>query len=281
MNLSLQARQSGLDPIFATFYRLHSGATANQSGGWEGYSMGRWVFKGFCLGLFALCAAIASPVVSAQSAAPTIEAAPLSPPSTGSEAPKVEPTPTPNQPQIPQGALAASDQPMQTLTSLAPPVSEVTLPDSLDLVAKPALIVHGKAQWETAYDEIRGAFTRGRAAAAKAGLTVTGYPLTVFVETNDASFIYDAILPLAAAPASSPTDFPADIKFGLTPAGKAIRFSHLAAYDEIDGAYEQITAYLDAKDIVVKDAFIEEYLVFGETSASPATTINIFVQLKK
>jgi len=243
--------------------------------------MGRWVFKGFCLGLFALCAAIASPVVSAQSAAPTIEAAPLSPPSTGSEAPKVEPTPTPTQPQIPQGALAASDQPMQTLTSLAPPVSEVTLPDSLDLVAKPALIVHGKAQWETGYDEIRGAFTRGRAAAAKAGLTVTGYPLTVFVETNDASFIYDAILPLAAAPASSPTDFPADIKFGLTPAGKAIRFSHLAAYDEIDGAYEQITAYLDAKDIVVKDAFIEEYLVFGETSASPATTINIFVQLKK
>jgi effector-binding domain-containing protein len=170
---------------------------------------------------------------------------------------------------------------MQTLTSLAPPVSEVTLPDSLDLVAKPALIVHGKAQWETAYDEIRGAFTRGRAAAAKAGLTVTGYPLTVCGETNDASFIYDAILPLAAAPASSPTDFPADIKFGLTPAGKAIRFSHLAAYDEIDGAYEQITAYLDAKDIVVKDAFIEEYLVFGETSASPATTINIFVQLKK
>jgi effector-binding domain-containing protein len=223
--------------------------------------------------------------VSAQSAAPTIESTPLSPPSTGSEAPQVGNSPTSAQPQVPQGALAApeipSPAPVQTLISLAPPVSEVTLPDSLELVAKPALILHGKAQWETAYDDLRGAFTRGRAAAAKAGLTVTGYPLTVFVETNDVSFTYDAILPLASAPAALSADFSADMKLGLTPAGKAIRFSHLAAYDEIDGAYEQITAYLDAKDIVVKDAFIEEYLVYGETSASPATTINIFVQPKK
>ena len=56
---------------------------------------------------------------------------------------------------------------------------------------------------------------------------------------------------------------------------------HLASYDEIDGAYEQITAYLDAKDIVVKDAFIEEYLAFGDKSNSPETMINILVQPKK
>ena len=34
---------------------------------------------------------------------------------------------------------------------------------------------------------------------------------------------------------------------------------HKGAYDEIDTTYETITTYLDAKDIVAKDAFIEEF----------------------
>jgi effector-binding domain-containing protein len=215
------------------------------------------------------------------STGPTIEAVPLAPPVSNPDVPKSDVQPTPAPPNLPQGALVSPDQGSPVLSSLAPPVSEVTLPDSLELPIKPAIIVHGKAQWETAFEDLRGAFARGRAAATKAGLAVVGYPITVFVETNDSSFTYDALLPVASAPASMPTDFPADTRLGTTPSGKAIRFAHLAAYDEIDGAYEQITAYLDAKDIVVKDAFIEEYLVFGETSASPATTINIFVQPKK
>jgi len=223
--------------------------------------------------------------VFAQTTAPVIETAPLAAPSTSTAAPKADPVPAQQSP--PQGAIPAPEAsnamsaPAPTLTSLAPPVSEVTLPDSLELTAKPAIVVRGKAQWETAYGDLRAAFARGQSAAAKAGLVVSGYPITVFVETNDTAFTYDAILPIASAPTASPSDLGADIKLGATPSGKAIRFAHLASYDEIDGAYEQITAYLDAKDIVVKDAFIEEYLVFGETSASPGTTINIFVQPKK
>jgi effector-binding domain-containing protein len=221
--------------------------------------------------------------VVAQTAAPAIEAAPLAAPSAGAVVPKVEPSPA--QQSTPQGALSGTEvsnaAPVPTLTSLAPPASEVTLPDSLELAAKPAIVVRGKAQWETAYSDLRAAFARGQSAAAKAGLVVTGYPITVFVETNDTAFTYDAIVPIASAPTALPLDVGADIKLGTTPSGKAIRFAYLASYDEIDGAYEQITAYLDAKDIVVKDAFFEEYLVFGETSASPGTTINIFVQPKK
>ena len=222
------------------------------------------IFRGVCGGSFLTFLIVTSALAQSTSPAPisppAIEVAPLVAPAGSADAPKGDTT---------------------TLLSLAPPVSEVTLPDSLELPAKPALIVHGKAQWETAYDEIRNAFTRGRATAAKAGLNIVGYPITIFVETNDTAFTYDAILPIASIPDAVPPDFPTDTRLGTTPSGKAIRFAHLAAYDEIDGAYEQITAYLDAKDIVVKDAFIEEYLVFGDTSSSPATTINIFVQPKK
>ena len=257
------------------------------------------IFRGVCGGSFLTFLIVTSALAQSTSPAPisppAIEVAPLAAPAGSADAPKGDatpalapspaPSPAPVQPQLPQGALitpeAVPTSPAPTLLSLAPPVSEVTLPDSLELPAKPALIVHGKAQWETAYDEIRSAFTRGRATAAKAGLNIVGYPITIFVETNDTAFTYDAILPIASIPDAVPPDFPTDTRLGTTPSGKAIRFAHLAAYDEIDGAYEQITAYLDAKDIVVKDAFIEEYLVFGDTSSSPATTINIFVQPKK
>jgi effector-binding domain-containing protein len=248
--------------------------------------MNRQGFPVVRIAIATLMLAVLSVEVRAQSTSPSpaIEAAPLGAPSPDS--PKPVPAPdAPPAPSLPQGSLPSAtpptDTPVPMLQSLAPPVSEVTLPDTIEFQPKPAVIVHGKAQWETAYDELRSAFDRGREAAKKAGLTVVGYPVTVFVETNDVSFTYDALLPVSGDLAAQTPDLGSDIRLGSTPSGKAIRFAHLASYDEIDGAYEQITAYLDAKDIVVKDAFIEEYLVFGDNAASPATTINIFVQPKK
>ena len=181
--------------------------------------------------------------------------------------------PAPSEPAAPASATAV-------FKSVAPPASEVILPDRLTLESRPALITHGKGEWEKAYDQIREAVTKLKAAAEKSKLSVVGYPLTIFIETDNSGFTYDIMLPIAAA-SPPPPDLASDIKLGETPTGKAIRFVHLASYDEIDGAYEQITAYLDAKDIVVKDAFIEEYLAFGDKSNSPETTINILVQPKK
>jgi effector-binding domain-containing protein len=195
---------------------------------------------------------------------------PLETPKGALEAPAA---PAPSEPAAPASATAV-------FKSVAPPASEVILPDRLTLESRPALITHGKGEWEKAYDQIREAVTKLKAAAEKSKLSVVGYPLTIFIETDNSGFTYDIMLPIAAA-SPPPPDLASDIKLGETPTGKAIRFVHLASYDEIDGAYEQITAYLDAKDIVVKDAFIEEYLAFGDKSNSPETTINILVQPKK
>ena len=196
---------------------------------------------------------------------------PLETPKGALEAP---PAPAPAAPASPASATA-------TFKSVAPPASDVILPDRLTLESRPALIAHGKGEWEKAYDQIREAVSKLKSVAEKSKLDVTGYPLTIFVETSETGFTYDIMLPIAAAPTSPLSDLGSDMRIGETIAGKAIRFVHLASYDEIDGAYEQITAYLDAKDIVVKDAFIEEYLIFGEKSNSPETTINILVQPKK
>ncbi len=205
---------------------------------------------------------------------PAAPAFPLDAPKGALDAPAA---PQPGAPASP----AAPDQPNAALKSLAPPAMEVVLPDTLMLEPRPALIAHGKSDWEKAYDHIRDVVATLRTASDKANLTVTGYPLTLFIETSDTGFTYDIMLPIAVQPTTKSADLPPDIRLGETPTGKAIRFVHLASYDEIDGAYEEITAYLDAKNVVVKDAFIEEYVTFGEKSNSPETTINIFVQPKK
>jgi len=215
--------------------------------------------------------------------AQTIDSTPLAPPP-DLPPPVVMPLETP------KGALEAPAGPAPSepaapasdtavFKSVAPPASAVILPERLTLESRPALITHGKGEWEKAYDHIREAVAKLKAAAEKSKLSVVGYPLTIFIETDNSGFTYDIMLPIAGA--SPPPDLAGDIKLGETPTGKAIRFVHLASYDEIDGAYEQITAYLDAKDIIVKDAFIEEYLAFGDKSNSPETTINILVQPKK
>lgn len=192
-------------------------------------------------------------------------------------------------PELPKGAIELAPQarpsppvvPSALLKSIAPPAAEAILPDRFTLDPRPALIAHGKGEWERAYDQIREAVTRVTRTAEASALHITGYPVAVFLETSDSGFTYDLMLPIEKAPSTPNAEWPADLRIGETPSGKAIRFVHLAAYDEIDGAYEQITAYLDAKDIVVKDAFIEEYITFGDKSNSPESTINIIVQPKK
>ncbi len=65
---------------------------------------------------------------------------------------------------------------------------------------------------------------------------------------------------------------------GLTPAGPSLRFVHVAPYDDIDSTYETITAYLEAKSITVKDAFLEEYVGDLTDPADPNLEINVYVQ---
>src|SRR3712207_7035507 len=54
------------------------------------------------------------------------------------------------------------------------------------------------------------------------------------------------------------TELTPEVKFGKTPEGKSFRFVHKDAYDEIDGTYETITAYLDIKEIVRSEEHTSE-----------------------
>jgi effector-binding domain-containing protein len=150
-------------------------------------------------------------------------------------------------------------------------VAEVALP------AKPAAVLAGTSSWDEGFDDLKQAFARIGGELAKAGIQPVGRPVTVFLETDDMGFRYEAMVPVDAAATARP-NLSAEVGFGRTPEGKAYHFVHKGPYENIDSTYETITAYLDAKGIVAKDVFIEEYVTDLTDRADDALEINIFVQ---
>lgn len=210
----------------------------------------------------------------------------------------VQPAPTPNVPLEPQ--------PVQPPPTLPPPGQQLPVPpvtpqqqagvpnpnatlagkpgdqsdvDPVLLVAKPVLSLSGQSTWDQGFQRLGESFRILREEAAKAGLPIAGRPLTLFTETDDNGFRFEAMLPVAQAPEGQRNStFGSGVKPGLSPAGQAMRFVHVAPYDDIDSTYETITAYLEAKNIVVKDNFLEEYVGELKDPGDPNLEINIYVQ---
>ena len=176
-------------------------------------------------------------------------------------------------------AASAADGPQKA--GLAPPPLDPGTPDEVMLASHPALIVRGQARWDDGYSALEQAFSKLREQSQRLGLKETGYPLTVFVETDDQGFKYEAELPVETLPAQRPADLPAEMRFGATPEGRAIRFVHRGAYDEIDSTYEAVSAYVDVKGFEVKDTLIEEYIEMGKDASDMAIEVHIFVQPTK
>ena len=189
-----------------------------------------------------------------------------------------EAAPAPAQPSVP---APQSPAPMTAeRPTLFPNPGDPTNVEEDVLVARPTVLVEGKTTWDDGFTNLKAAFARIEGELKKAGIAPAGRPLTVFLHTDDAGFSYQAMIPVAQAPEGK-TELTPEIKFGRTPEGRTFRFVHEDAYDEIDGTYETITAYLDAKDIVSKDVFVEEYVTELTDSTDTNLKVNIYVQPKE
>jgi effector-binding domain-containing protein len=237
--------------------------------------------SGFLL-VLALCSSVAlaqtPPAANPSPAAPEAPA-PAQPgaapqgPATAQPAP-VAPAPATPAPTTPAPAQQAGR------TTLFPNPSDPTGVEEGVLVAKPTVVLNGISTWDEAFTNLKNAFAKIEGELKKAGIAPTGRPLTIFVDTDDNGFKYEAMVPIAQVPEGK-TELTPEIKFGKTPEGKSFRFVHKDAYDEIDGTYETITAYLDIKEIVAKDAFIEEYVSDFTDSQDTNFEVNIYVQPKE
>jgi effector-binding domain-containing protein len=173
--------------------------------------------------------------------------------------------------QTPPAAAASSpaDKPADTT---AEPFAEDTT-----LTAKTIVYVKGNGVWDSAFDTISGSFKKLKAYIDKEGLKTDGPPMTIFTQTDDTGFQYQAAVPVTEPPKTPPKG---DIAVGQSPEGHALKFIHHGSYDELDNTYEAITNYLDEKRLEAKDMFIEQYETDPVTADGKTLTVDVLVLLK-
>ena len=148
---------------------------------------------------------------------------------------------------------------------------EVTLPERTIVYLK------GHSNWDAAFDTLVDAFKSLNDYLDKQGIKPNGPAMTIYTQTDDTGFQFEAAMPVAEAPKNPPNG---DIAVGQAPSGKALKFVHRGSYDAMDSTYEAITNYLDEKQLEAKDLFIEEYATDPVKTTEDNLVVNVFVPVK-
>ena len=169
----------------------------------------------------------------------------------------------------------------QTTKGAPPPSTTVNADDPFgEQVTMPEMTivyVTGSGQWDNAYETIVAAFKRVNGALAKAGVKPAGAPMTIYTETNDTGFKFQAAVPVKEPP---PLPAEGEIKAGKSPGGLALKFVHRGSYDAMDTTYEAITDHLEERKLEAKELFIEQYMKDPVTTPDDELVIDIYVPLK-
>jgi effector-binding domain-containing protein len=176
------------------------------------------------------------------------------------------------------GVPGTPSAPGDTGAKPPPGVPDDNSATTLELAPRPVAYISANAEWANGFKSVQSELAKVDAAVKKAGLTQAGHPFAVFLATDDKSFQFEAMVPLAGNPEAK--DLSAGVKIGESPAGKAIKFLHRGAYDDIDSTYELITAFLDEKGLESQNRFIEEYLTDTTEPDDTNLEADIYVFLK-
>jgi effector-binding domain-containing protein len=210
---------------------------------------------------FVVLAALPEPAVAQPpAAAPTSGGALQAPVSPG-----VNPSPAPSAPAEP-----GSKPP--------PGVPDDASAVTLELTSRPVAFTSASAEWADGFKSVVGEIAKVDGAIKKAGLTPAGHPFALFLATDDKSFQFEAMVPLAGKPEGK--ELSDGVKIGESPSGKAIKFLHRGAYDDIDSTYDLITAFLDEKGLESQNRFVEEYLTDTTEPDDANLEADIYVFLK-
>jgi effector-binding domain-containing protein len=230
---------------------------------------------------FSLGLSLSAPLRAQDQPAQTSPATPGSPALTTvtTPAPAAPPTATPPPPitpaPVPPMPVPNAGEPEQGIPGL--PSDSTT--QTLEVPSRQTAIVTAQAKWDEGFASIKDSLAKIKTAMDNAGLKPAGSPFTVFTQTDDNGFSYQAMVPLAERPPGKDELSP-DVKLGSSPSGKAIKFQHRGPYDDIDSTYDLITAYLDEKGLEARDFFIEEYLTDLTSSEDPNLAVDIYVFIK-
>jgi len=162
----------------------------------------------------------------------------------------------------------ASPSPLQPGDAFGEPV---TLPE------RTIVYIKGHSNWDSAFETLVDSFKSLHEYLDKQNIKPSGPAITIYTQTDDTGFSFQAALPISQPPKEPPKG---DISVGPAPSGKALKFVHRGSYDAMDTTYEAITNYLDDKQLEAKDLFIEEYATDPVTSDPSKLVVNVFVPVK-
>ncbi|QBR71563.1 AraC family transcriptional regulator [Beijerinckiaceae bacterium] len=169
--------------------------------------------------------------------------------------------------------------PTEPESKAAPGVPNDASAVTLEMNARPVAMIDEKAEWANGFKSVMSAIDKVQAAVKKANLVASGRPFALFLATDDTSFQFEAMVPLTEKP-DSKIELSDGVKIGESPTGKAIKFLHRGAYDDIDSTYDLITAFLDEKGLESQNRFIEEYLTDTKEPDDANLEADIYVFLK-
>jgi effector-binding domain-containing protein len=179
---------------------------------------------------------------------------------------------------LPSAAQAPKSDGAPPVTEQAPsgkpsdPFGEaVTLPE------RKMIYLKGAGNWDAAFETLVDAFKSVYGYLGKEGIQPAGPAFTIYTQTDDAGFEYQAAVPVTQEPKVAPQG---DIAVGQAPNGKMLKFVHRGSYDAMDTTYEAITNYLDEKQLEPKDIFIEEYVTDPTKTPEDKLVINVLVPTK-
>jgi effector-binding domain-containing protein len=183
----------------------------------------------------------------------------------------------------PAPAKPSASEPMPPAAQAAGPNAPSPLQPG-DAFGEPVMLpertivfIKGYSKWDSAFDTLVDAFKSLHEYLDKQDVKPAGPAITIYTQTDDAGFSFQAALPIAQAPKDPPKG---DIAIGQAPSGRAFKFVHRGSYDAMDSTYEAITNYLDDKQLEAKDLFIEEYATDPVNTAPDKLVVNVFVPVK-
>jgi effector-binding domain-containing protein len=183
-------------------------------------------------------------------------------------------------------ALIAGTALAQTPPPPPPPAPKIDSPstrpsdsfgEEVQMPERTIVFVRGHGTWDVAFESLIAAFKQVNEYLEKEKIARNGMALTIYTQTDDSGFSFNAAWPVAAAPATPP---PGDIAVGQSPSGKALKFVHRGSFDAMDTTYEAITNFLDQKGLDAKELFIEEYVTDPTRTDQEKLVVNVYVPIK-
>lgn len=202
-------------------------------------------------------------------------AASLSAPLRAQNAPAPETAPLPANP--PALAPAPSAPKGIEIRPGPAPAQDLMNAEEIVLSPVPVLTKSGTASWDAGFDVIVGALRAISDELTRLGLTRSGEVMVLYTSSDEAGFEFEAQIPFTGTTRDKPRE---GLTLGASLSGKALKFAHHGSFADMDETYEAIANYLDTKNLLAQDFYLERYRTDPMSTPPDSLDVDIFVPLK-